>query len=70
MQKVKRLIIGSAVLTAMQARSMSLEFTAKAAPLRAFNHFLKGGRFEDWWAEFWRNYGLMEAREIAGRTSR
>ncbi len=62
--KPKKKPIGSAVFTAIQARQMSLDYIAKQAPHRAFEHFLKGGLATDWWDEFWRNYGLMKAESV------
>ncbi len=54
---------GSAVLTALQARYMTFEEIAYAAPHRCFKSFLQGGKPDKWWAEFWRTYALLKEQE-------
>lgn len=53
---------GSAVLTALQARYLSIDEIADKIPDRRFKAFLNGGSSEDWLCCFWKNMAITEAQ--------
>lgn len=56
---------GSAVLTALQAKHLSIEKIKYRMFVRRMRAFMKGADLTEWISVFWHNVGIVIAAEIA-----